>query len=75
MRAATVPAGGGLDKITLVEREPGEPGPGQVQVRWRATSLNFHAYLVAAGQIPDVCAAVGGDDASVTLCFMSEGPT
>ncbi|MEO0347589.1 MAG: NAD(P)-dependent alcohol dehydrogenase [Pseudomonadota bacterium] len=73
MRAATVPAGGGLDKITLVEREPGAPGPGQVQVRWRATSLNFHDYLVAAGQIPVQDGRIPMSDGAGEITAVGEG--
>lgn len=37
----------GLDGLTLVDlSDPGEPGPGAIRVRVRATSLNFHARLV-----------------------------
>lgn len=53
MKAMTVRAPGGLDQLQLVDLpDPGQPGPGQVRVAVRATSLNFHDLLVANGSIP-----------------------
>ncbi|MEM1214349.1 MAG: alcohol dehydrogenase catalytic domain-containing protein, partial [Bacteroidota bacterium] len=43
---------GGLAALQVTERELPQPGPGEVRVRWHATSLNFHDYLVATGGIP-----------------------
>lgn len=52
MRAVTVPAGGGLDRLRQVDLpDPGAPGPGEVRVRIRAMSLNAHDLQVAAGQM------------------------
>ena len=43
----------GLDNIQVTEiDDPGQPGPGEVRVRIKASSLNFHDYGVAAGAIP-----------------------
>jgi NADPH:quinone reductase-like Zn-dependent oxidoreductase len=42
---------GGLDNLELIEIEQAQPAPGQVRVRWHATSLNFHDYLVANASI------------------------
>jgi NADPH:quinone reductase-like Zn-dependent oxidoreductase len=39
----------GLDSLTIVERPQPQPGPRQVLVRVRATSLNFRDLLVATG--------------------------
>lgn len=41
--------GNGVETLTLVERSPPRPGPGQVRVRIRAASLNYRDLLVAAG--------------------------
>lgn len=32
--------------------DPGEPGAGEIRVRLRASSLNFHDYAVVAGMLP-----------------------
>jgi len=52
MRAVSVSHPGGLDELTVVDAETRAPECGEVQVRWHATSLNFHDYMVAAGLIP-----------------------
>lgn len=41
-----------LETMRFVERDPPQPGPGEVLVRVLASSLNFHDYLVAAGILP-----------------------
>lgn len=43
---------GGLDNLIVKELPDPTPGPGEILVRWRATSLNYHDYLVAVGGIP-----------------------
>lgn len=43
--------GGGLDNLKIVERPMPAPKEGELLVRWHATSLNFHDYLVAVGGI------------------------
>jgi NADPH:quinone reductase-like Zn-dependent oxidoreductase len=43
---------GGLENLVAAERERPVPGPGEVVVRWRATSLNFHDLSVVLGRIP-----------------------
>lgn len=41
MRAWQIVSDGGIDALELAERTVGEPGPGEVKVRVRATSLNY----------------------------------
>jgi NADPH:quinone reductase-like Zn-dependent oxidoreductase len=38
-----------IDSLQIVERETPRPGAGELLVRVRASSLNFHDYLVATG--------------------------
>ncbi len=52
MKSIQVQAGEGLDKIKLVVQETPEPAAGEIRVRWHATSLNFHDYMVAKGLLP-----------------------
>lgn len=59
MRAAVVARPGSADSLEIVDLpDPGEPAPGQVRVRLRASSLNYHDTLVIgdpstpAGHIP-----------------------
>ena len=42
--------GDGLETLAMVERDRPRPGPGQVLVRMRATSLNYRDLLVASGR-------------------------
>ena len=52
MRAIRLRAPGGLENLRLVEERVPEPKRGEVLVRIRAASLNFHDQLVALGKIP-----------------------
>lgn len=44
-----IPAGGGFDNVTVETSQPVDPGPGEITVRLRASSLNFHDYMVVKG--------------------------
>ena len=48
----------GIDRLVPEKEDPGRPGAGEVLVRVRASSLNFHDYLVVTGQIPSVVAGL-----------------
>ncbi|MCJ2143490.1 zinc-dependent alcohol dehydrogenase family protein [Methylobacterium sp. E-066] len=48
-RAVIVQPGGGFDKVGFGERPVAEPGPGEITVRLRASSLNYHDYAVVSG--------------------------
>src|ERR1700753_3821728 len=53
MKAITLTAPGGLDRLKLVDLpDPGAPGAGQIRGRVPASSLNFHDYAVARGFLP-----------------------
>ena len=52
MKLIQVQKPGGLNHLQIVEKPDPKPGPNEVLVRWHATSLNFHDYLVATGGIP-----------------------
>lgn len=52
MKVIKVKTPGGLDNLMIEEVVAPKPKPHEVLVRWHATSLNFHDYLVAAGAIP-----------------------
>jgi NADPH:quinone reductase-like Zn-dependent oxidoreductase len=53
MKAVTLSAPGGLDRLKVVDLpDPGQPGAGEIRVRVHASSLNFHDYAVVRGFIP-----------------------
>lgn len=53
MQQLALAAPGGLDRLALQDApDPGTPGPGEVRVRVRASSLNYHDYVVVTGASP-----------------------
>jgi NADPH:quinone reductase-like Zn-dependent oxidoreductase len=52
MRAIRLAAPGGLDQLVLHDIESRPPGPGEIQVEVKASSLNFHDYVVVTGLLP-----------------------
>lgn len=53
MNAASLRQPGGLDRPELAElEEPRAPGRGEVTVRIRASSTNYHDYLIVSGKAP-----------------------
>ena len=52
MQAIRLKKPGGLDHLVLSDIEAVAPGPGEIQVDIKASSLNFHDYAVVAGMIP-----------------------
>ncbi len=52
MKVAALKKPGGLENIIIEERADPQPGAGEVLMRCRASSLNFHDFAVVAGMIP-----------------------
>lgn len=52
MKAMTIRSPGGLDNLVLAERPQPKAGPGEVIIQVHASSLNYHDYVVAKGQMP-----------------------
>lgn len=67
--------GGGLDKLKIIERLSPSPAPGEILVRWHATSLNFHDYLVAVGGIPVPAERIPMSDGAGEIIAVGEGVT
>lgn len=49
IRTVYVEAGGGFDKVSVGTSEARDPGPGEITVRLRASSLNYHDLGVVSG--------------------------
>ena len=52
MRLVRLRAPGGLENLKLAEEDHPKPRPGELLVRIRASSLNFHDDMVVLGKIP-----------------------
>lgn len=52
MRVIQLNKPGGLDQLQVVEQPDPTPGADEVLVKWHASSLNYHDYLVAIGGLP-----------------------
>jgi NADPH:quinone reductase-like Zn-dependent oxidoreductase len=63
----------GLDHLTVVERDQPRPGPGEVLVRVRATSLNFHDYIVVMGWFPTADGRIPMSDGAGEVVEVGEG--
>jgi NADPH:quinone reductase-like Zn-dependent oxidoreductase len=75
MQAITLKKPGGLDHLTLSEIEPVPPGPGEIQVDIKASSLNFHDYAVVAGMIPVDDGRIPMSDGAGVVAAVGEGVT
>jgi NADPH:quinone reductase-like Zn-dependent oxidoreductase len=75
MKVASVKAPGGLDKIVIEERAKPTPGPGQILVRVRASSLNFHDFAVVAGMLPTADGRIPMSDGAGVVEAVGEGVT
>ena len=74
MRAMTLTAPGGLDRLRLTEQpDPGEPKAGEIRVALHATSLNFHDYLVCSGKSPAADGRVPMADGAGIIEAIGEG--
>ena len=58
MKCIEIGSPAALETLRLVERDPPQPRRGEVLVRVRASSLNFHDYLVAKGVLPTITGRV-----------------
>lgn len=62
-----------LETLRVVDCEPPQPRPGEVLVRVRASSLNFHDYLVATGVLPADEGRVPLSDGAGEVIALGEG--
>ncbi|MGB3456108.1 MAG: NAD(P)-dependent alcohol dehydrogenase [Litorimonas sp.] len=67
--------GEGLDSIVIEDRAVPEPGPGEVRVRVRACSLNYHDLAVVMGMIPTDAGRVLLSDGAGEIEAVGEGVT
>lgn len=72
MKIVTV-NGGGLEKLSIIEKNAPSPKTGEIAVKWHATSLNFHDYLVAIGGIPVAAERIPMSDGAGEIIALGEG--
>lgn len=75
MKAIRVRKPGGLDNLYLDSIAPRQPGPGEVAVRLRASSLNFHDYFIAIGKLPTEDGRIPMSDGAGEVVEVGEGVT
>lgn len=75
MKVIHVSDSSGLDSLKMREIEQPQCGPGEVLVKWRASSLNFHDYLVANGSIPVAADQIPMSDGAGEVVAIGEGVT
>lgn len=73
MQAITLAAPGGLDKLVTGVLEPRPPGPGEIQVEVKASSLNFHDYAVVVGLIPAADGRIPLSDGAGIVTAVGDG--
>ncbi len=76
MKAVSVRHPGGLDRLELVDLEEAQvPRPGEVTVRIRASSINYHDYLVVAGKAPPADKLIPLSDGAGDIVAVGDGVT
>ncbi len=75
MKAAQVAAPAGLDKISAVTLDDPKPAAGEILVRVRAVSLNFHDLAVVSGMIPLAEPRVPMSDGAGEVVAVGDGVT
>ncbi len=75
MKVASVKKPGGLEHIVIEERPDPIAGPGELLVRVKASSLNFHDFAVVAGMIPVEEGRVPMSDGAGEVVALGDGVT
>lgn len=75
MKVAAVQQPGGLDKIVIENRDDPIAGPGQILVKIKANSLNFHDFAVVSGMMPIQDGRIPMSDGAGTVAAVGEGVT
>jgi NADPH:quinone reductase-like Zn-dependent oxidoreductase len=76
MKAMTLGAPGGLDRLKLVDMpEPAAPAAGEIRVRLHASSINFHDYAVVRGFLPSADGRIPMSDGAGVVEAVGAGVT
>lgn len=75
MKVAAVKKPGGLGNLVIENRPDPKPKTGEVLVRIRASSLNYHDFIVALGGIPTPDGRIPMSDGAGEVIAVGEGVT
>jgi len=75
MRAIRLRKPAGLDRLEVGTAEASDVAPGQIRVRLRASSLNYHDYAVVTGGIPTTDGRIPMSDGAGEVVEVGEGVT
>jgi len=76
MKAIQIQHPASLDTLKLVDLpEPAAPGRGEIKVRLRASSLNYHDFAVVTGMIPAADGRIPMSDGAGEVLAVGEGVT
>ena len=75
MKVAAVKKPGGLGNLVIEDRPDQKPKAGEVLVRVRASSLNYHDFIVALGGIPTPDGRIPMSDGAGEVVAVGEGVT
>jgi len=75
MKVAAVKKPGGPGNLIIEDRPSPEPGPGEVLIRVRASSLNYHDFVVVMGGIPTEDGRIPMSDGAGEVVSVGDGVT
>lgn len=75
MKVAAVRKPGGLDNLKIEDRADPTPAPGEILVRIKASSLNYHDFVVVMGGIPTDDGRIPMSDGAGEVVSVGEGAT
>ncbi|SOD41912.1 zinc-dependent alcohol dehydrogenase family protein [Nitrosovibrio sp. Nv4] len=75
IKAIYVAPGGGFDRVTLGACETSQPKAGEITVRIRASSLNYHDYAVVSGMWAPTVPRIPMSDGAGEIVAVGEGVT
>lgn len=74
-KTVIIEAFGGPEELKLVDRELGEPGPGQIRIRHKAVGLNYIDIYQRTGLYPNALPLALGMEAAGVIEAVGEGVT
>ena len=75
IKTVYIPAGGGFDHVSIGSTQPVEPRAGDITVRLRASSLNYHDYGVVSGVMAPKERRIPMSDGAGEVVAVGEGVT